>query len=140
MFHGNLRLLLSSIVALLALAAPSAAATDGAKGRLCGRTGCVAIPHALAVGLAQRSESYSPASRPRPAPFYRIKIKGTGEGYISRTIVWVPSRKVWFSKDYVTPPLPGDWRTETKKRWLRLVTRTVKPFPAPAHLALVLPK
>lgn len=135
-----LRLALCSTLTLLVLAATSFASTQGATGRFCGARKCLRIPVPLATKFSQRDESYEPASAPRPAPFYRIKIKGTGEGYISRTIIWVPSRKVWFSKDYVNPPLPGNWRTETTKRWLRRATRTVKPFPAPAHWARVLPK
>jgi len=127
---------LCAIVALLALAAPSVAATEGAKGRFCGRSGCVAIPHPLAISMSQRNESFSPASRPRPAPFYRIKIKAAGEGYISRTIIWVPSRKLWFDKQYALPPLPGFWRTESDRSQLRRLARTVRPFPAPAHWVL----
>jgi hypothetical protein len=130
------------MLALLAFAATSSATTDTAKGLLCGTAKCLTIPTRLATALSQRDESFEPASAPRPAPFYRIKIKGTGEGYISRTIIWVPSRKLWFSKDYVTPPLPGSWRTEDARtrRVVRGLTRVVRPFPAPAHWARVLPK
>jgi hypothetical protein len=129
-----------SIVALLALAATSSAATDGATGRFCGTGKCVAIPRALAISLSQRNESFSPASAPRPAPFYRIRIKATGEGYINRTVIWVPSKKLWFDKQYTTPALPGFWRTESDRRDLRLLARRVRPLPAPAHWVRVLPK
>lgn len=138
MFLRNLRLLLCAIVGLLALVAPSVAATDGATGRFCGSTGCVAIPHALAISMSQRNESFSPASKPRPAPFYRIKIKAVGEGYVSRTIIWVPSRKLWFDKQYTTPSMTGFWRTESDHSALKRLAAKARPFPAPAHW--VLPK
>jgi len=88
--------------------------------------------------MSQRNESFSPAGAPRLAPYYRIHIKATGEGYINRTIIWVPSRKLWYDKQYTMPPLPGFWRTESDRYQLRLLARVVKPFPAPAHW--VLPK
>lgn len=125
---------------MLVLAATASAASEGATARLCGAGKCIPISAPLATKLSQRYESFSPASAPRPAPFYRIKVKGTGEGYISRTIIWVPSRKLWFAKDYVTPPLPGSWRTETTNRELRHLARMATPFPAPAHWARVLPR
>lgn len=138
--RGVLRLVLFSTMPLLALAATSFATTDGAQGRFCGAASCVPIPAPLATTLSRRSESFQPASTPRPAPFYRIRIKATGEGYINRTIIWVPSRKLWFLKEYVTPSLPGYWRTENTSadRGLRRLARMVKPFPAPARW--VLPK
>ena len=140
MIQGILRLGLSSAVAALALATTAFAASEGATAHFCGAGRCIPISKSEATKLSQRNESFSPASAPRPAPFYRIKVKGTGEGYISRTIIWVPSRKLWFSKDYVTPPLPGDWRTETTNRELRRLARMTKLFPAPARWARVLPR
>jgi hypothetical protein len=141
--RGLLRLGLCSTLALLALAATSFATTQGATGRFCGAGKCVRIPAPIATTLSQRNEGgFEPASAPRPAPFYRIKIKATGEGYISRTIIWVPSRKLWFDKEYTIPPLPGFWRTENARtdRGLSRLTRMVRPFPPPAHWARVLPK
>ena len=138
--RGTLRLGLCSIVALLALATTSLAATEGATGRFCGVAKCVPIPRALAISLSQRNESFTPASAPRPAPFFRIRIKARGEGYIDRTVIWVPSRKLWYDKQYTIPPLPGFWRTESDRAQLRLLARGTRPFPAPAHWARVLPK
>jgi hypothetical protein len=96
----------------------------------------VAVPHALAISMSQRNESFNPASAPRPAPFYRIRIKATGEGYIDRTVIWVPSRKLWYDKQYTVPPLPGFWRTESDHAALTRLAKSVKPFPAPTHWVL----
>ena len=141
--RGLLRLGPCSALTLLALAATSFATTQGATGRFCGAGKCVWIPAPIATTLSQRNEGgFEPASAPRPAPFYRIKIKATGEGYISRTIIWVPSRKLWFDKEYTIPPLPGFWRSDNARidRGLRRLTRMVRPFPPPAHWARVVPK
>ena len=119
-------------------ASHAVAATSGAKGTFCGASRCVALPPALAVTLSQRNESFSSAPTPKRTPFYRITIKASGEGFINRTIIWVPSARVWYLKEYVTPPNPGYWRSEnpaTTAALNRLATK-IKPFPAPAHWML----
>jgi hypothetical protein len=125
---------------LLLPTAGSLGATTGATGRLCGATRCVRIPAALATPLSQRNEAFVSVSAPKPAPFYRITIKATGEGYINRTILYVPPRKLWYLKEYVTPPLPGYWRTENARLEPALgqLAHSVRPFPAPKHW--ILPK
>jgi hypothetical protein len=130
------RLLLTVPVCLLLLpTAGSLAATTRATGTLCGATRCIRLPASLAVPLSQRNESFVSVSAPKPAPFYRITIHAKGEGYVNRTILWVPSRKLWYLKEYVTPPLAGYWRT-TNVRLDPALTRlagSVRPFPAPKH-------
>lgn len=127
-------------VPMLGLVPVSGASTSGAKGRFCGASKCVTIPAALATALSQRNDSFQPASIPKPAPFYRITITATGEGFINRTIIWVPSRKLWYLKEYVTPTLPGYWRTENAETdaGLGRLVKMARPFAAPKHW--VLPK
>jgi hypothetical protein len=46
---------------------------------------------------------------------YKLRIRSDGtEGYISRLIVWVPSKHLFRDKEYVTPPLPAFWRIGNK--------------------------
>lgn len=75
--------------------------------------------------LSQRTDVFSSAGAPRPAPYYRIVIKAALAEHIGRTILWVPSKKLWFDAEDVTPPLPGFWRT----------AGTAKDFPGLAALA-----
>ena len=127
-------------VLALGLVPASGAATSGAKGRFCGASKCVAIPPALATTLSRRDDSFQPASAPKPAPFYRITVTAKGEGYINRMIIWVPSRKLWFLKEYVSPPLSGYRRNANAKSdpGLAQLAKIVKPFAAPSRW--VLPK
>jgi hypothetical protein len=134
----RMRRFLALIVPVCLLLLPTAGslgATTGATGTFCGAAHCVRIPVSLAVPLSQRNESFVSVSAPKPAPFYRITIHATGEGYINRTILWVPSRKLWYLKEYVTPPLSGYWRTENARLDPALVrlAHSVRPFPAPKH-------
>lgn len=135
----RMRLVLILVAALVLTVGVARAATTGASGRFCGAGRCVRIPAALATALAQRNDAFQPASAPRPAPFYRINIAATGEGYINRTILWVPSRKLWYLKEYVSPPLPGYRRTENAglDPALARLARLVRPL-RPTHW--VLPK
>jgi hypothetical protein len=117
------------------------ALTPGASGKICGAK-CKTLTPALAKSLAQRNGAFSTTNAPKPAPYYRIVIKGHREGFISRTIIWVPSRKLWFDKQYVTPPIAGYWRTDqpSLRSKLKAFVRNLKPHPAPAKWSTVLPK
>lgn len=128
-------------IATLALVASASAATPGATGKVCG-VKCKTLTSALAKSLAQRNGAFSNANTPEPAPYYRFIIKSHREGFISRTIVWVPSRKLWYDKEYVTPPLGGFWRTDqvSLRSKLKNFVRNLKPHPAPAKWSKVLPK
>ena len=134
--------LLGLAIAATIVTTATAGMTKTTHGKLCGKTKCVALPSALAIRLAQRNGAYSASSAPKPAPYYRIVIKSTGEGYISSTIIWVPSRKLWFDKQYLSPPLPGYWRTDDPKArpQFTALARKLKAFPAPAHWKTVLPR
>ena len=140
-------LLISSIgLALLAaivFTSSSVARSAGATGRICGATRCLSLPSRLAVPLSERNESFSGVPMPKPSPYYRIMIKGTGEGFINRTIIWVPSAKdAWSLKEYVTPPTPGYWRTPNSALLprLRAVVAHLRAFPPPSGWSRVLPK
>lgn len=125
----------------LALVATAYALTPGASGKVCGVT-CKTLPSTLAKSLSQRNGTFSPANTPKPSPYYRIVIKGHREGFISRTIIWVPSRKLWFDKQYLTPPIDAYWRTDqpSLRSKLEAFVRNLGPHPAPAKWSKVLPK
>jgi len=118
------------------------ASTTGAHGKVCGAKKCIALPPRLAYALSQRNGSYSATGAPKPARYYRIVIKSKGEGFISQTILWLPRQKRWYDRQFLTPPLPGYWRTDDPavRSKLRAIVRTLKPFPAPAKWSSVLPK
>ena len=135
-------LILATCLVAAILAATALAAATGAHGKVCGKTKCLVLPRSLATHLSQREGTYTSPRAPKPAPYYRIAIKASGDGYINRTIIWVPSRRLWFLKEYVTPPGPGYWRTDdprVRAPLLRLVRR-VKPHPAPTSWKAVLPR
>lgn len=89
----------------------------------------------LAESLAQRKGGFTNATTPRPTPYYRFVIKSHREGFITRTIIWVPSRKLWFDKEYVTPPLAGFWRTDQVSLRSRLMAfvRNLNPTRPPPN-------
>jgi hypothetical protein len=112
-------------------------AAGGAKGKLCGASGCVALPATLALQLSERNDTFSSTSTPKPSPYYKIVIQGTGEGHISRTILWVPSKKLWFDAENVTPLAPGYWRTaRATSPALAALTTKVRLFPTPKRWIL----
>ena len=127
-------------VALGVLVRSALGGPAGAKGTFCGSSGCTVVPLALAKRLSQRDEIFDPASTPRRAPFYRINIKGSGEGFGTRTIIWVPSLRLWYVKEINQWSKPGDgyWRTEyaALDPALGRLAHVVKPFPAPKHWTL----
>jgi hypothetical protein len=115
------------------------AAHSGATGTFCGAgSRCTAIPLTLAVTLSQRNDAFHDVPAPRATSYYRIKITASGEGYINRTIIWVPSAKAWYLKEYVTPPLPGYWRNANPAATpgLLKLARKVRPFAPPRHWIL----
>ncbi|HEX3055313.1 MAG TPA: hypothetical protein VHP82_04140 [Gaiellaceae bacterium] len=112
-------------------------AAGGAKGKLCGASGCVALPATLALQLSERNDTFSSESTPKPSPYYKIVIQATGEGHTSRTILWVPSKKLWFDAEDVTPPIAGYWRTaRATYPALAALTTKVRLFPAPKRWTL----
>jgi|SRR5690348_767085 len=128
------------LLVALVVSAPHASvgwAAGGAKGKLCGGSGCVALPAALALQLSERNDTFSSESTPKPSPYYKIVIQATGEGHISRTILWVPSKKLWFDAEDLTPPIPGYWRTaRATAPALASLTTKVRLFPAPKRWIL----
>ena len=52
-------------------------AAGSAKGKLCGASGCVALPAALALQLSGRNDTFSSESTPKPSPYYKIVIQAT---------------------------------------------------------------
>ena len=129
-------------IAALALAASAYAVTPGATGKVCGATKCKTLTSALAKALGERNGAYSATSAPKPARYYRIVVKSHREGFISSTIIWVPSRKLWFDRQYLTPPVSGYWRTDevSLRSKLTAFVRNLKPYPTPVKWSSVLPK
>jgi hypothetical protein len=134
-------LLLVTLAAVVSAASPDAQAAT-VHARLCGAKKCEALSASLAKYLGRRNGSFAPAKAPKPAPYYRIVVKEHGEGFVNRTIIWVPSRKLWYDKQYLSPPLAGYWRTDDVKLRPKLerLAHSFKPFPAPKHWSRVLPK
>jgi len=126
-------------VVVVACIASAASAAGSATGKLCGASGCIALPRPLALRLSEQDDAFYPAQAPRPAPYYKIVIHATGEEHINRTILWVPSKRVWFDAKDLTPPLPGSWRSEGVKKdfpGLFALEGKVKLYPAPRHWVL----
>lgn len=137
MFHA-----LRFVLAVLAVVGSAVAVTSvaggsdtHASGRLCGVNACADLPSTIAIEMAQRGDTFSPASKPRPRPYYKVRVTSDGtEGYISLYVVWVPSKHVFRMKEYVTPPLAAYWRTGNKdyeSQFAQVVqVSKLKPFPA----------
>ena len=128
-------------LAVFASIATAAFAAGSASGKFCGASGCLVVPKALALPLSEQNDIFTPAAKPRPAPYYKIVIHGTGEGHMpNRTIFWVPSKKVWFDAQDHSPYGPLQfWRTAgTDKDFpgLNVLAAKVKLYPAPKHWAL----
>jgi hypothetical protein len=122
---------------VLQLLAALLIAAGGANGTFCGASGCVALPPGLAAQLARRDDTYSLLSRPKPAPYFAIHIHAHGEGYTSRTLYWLPARKIVYSREfpYPYPPLDGYWRGEIAGTHAGLagLAAKAKAFAAPAR-------
>ncbi len=126
---------LAVVGSAVALTSVAAGSDTHASGLLCGDNACADLPSNIAVEMAQRGDSFSPASKPRPRPYYKVRVKSDGtEGYISLYVVWVPSKHVFRMKEYVTPPLAAYWRSGNKEyesQFAQLVQASeLKPFPA----------
>src|SRR5262249_39361488 len=92
---------------VVASGASAASAAGSATRKLCGAPGCVVLPRALPLQPSEENDTFTPAAKPRPGPYYKIVIHGTGEGHLpNRTILWVPSKKVWFDAEDHTPYPP----------------------------------
>jgi hypothetical protein len=129
----------AALAALIASASlvGGAWAAGSASGKLCGASGCLSLPRALALQFSARHGAFSSAATPKPSPYYKIVIKATGEGHIGRTILWVPSKKLWFDAEDVSPPLAGYWRTaQVPTPALTALAAKVKIFPAPKRWVL----
>jgi glyoxylase-like metal-dependent hydrolase (beta-lactamase superfamily II) len=128
-------------LAVFACIATAASAAGSATGKLCGASGCVVLPQALALPLSETNDTFTSAGTPRPAAYYKIVIHGTGDGHIpNRTILWVPSKNVWFdAKDHTPYGSTEYWRTAgTAKDFPELAAfaAKVKLYPAPKRWVL----
>jgi hypothetical protein len=126
---------LAVIGSAAALTSVAGGSDTHASGRLCGVNACADLPSTIAAEMAQRGDTFSPASKPRPRPYYKVRVQADGtEGYISVYVVWVPSKHVFRMKEYVTPPLAAYWRTGNKdyeSQFAQLVQASkLRPFPA----------
>src|SRR5262245_16916994 len=123
----------------LALSITAAPASDThVTAQVCGVNACADLPSALAVQLATRDDSFSPASKPKPGSYYKITFKTDGtEGYVAGWLIWVPSKhvfRVWYD---TFPKGTPYWRTGNKmyeSQFMQAVhAAAVKPFPASRH-------
>ena len=126
------------LIVALATAAAASASDTHVTAQVCGPKSCADLSSDLAVKLATRDDSFSPKSRPKPFPYYKVTFKADGtEGYVSGWLIWVPSKHLFRTKYYVTPPLPANWRTGNKEyeaQFMQAVhTGGLKPFPAKLH-------
>jgi hypothetical protein len=123
----------------LALSIAAASASDThATAQVCGVKACADLPSDVAVKLSQRDDSFSPKSKPKPLPYYKIVVKTDGsEGYVSLRVIWVPSKHLFRVKYDVTPPLGAYWRTGNKEYEAQFMdavhAAALKPFPASRH-------
>jgi hypothetical protein len=138
-FNGSRNVLAGVAVFVIALTVLGIASADTthATGKLCGRNGCADIPAALAAELSQMfgNDTFSLTSKPKPRPYYKVRITADGtEWYISKLIVWVPSKHLFRVKEYIGPTLAPYWRTGNpahESQFAQVVrSGKVKPFPA----------
>jgi hypothetical protein len=121
--------------------ATAASAAGSASGKLCGASGCLVLPKALALPLSEENDTFTTVGKPGTAPYYRIVVHGTGEGHMpNRTILWVPSEKAWYDAQDHTPYGPLQfWRnagTEKDFPGLAAFAAKVRPYPAPRRWVL----
>jgi hypothetical protein len=129
------------VIALTVLGLASADTTH-ATGKLCGANTCADISPALAAQLSGRifltnipNDTFSLTSKPKPHPYYKVRITGDGTVlYISKLIVWVPSKHLFRVKEYVRPALAPYWRTGNaayENQFAQVAqSQKLKPFPA----------
>jgi len=135
--RSQIQLVVVLILALVVagpVAARNAHVHAVATGKLCGAGRCVALPAALADQLSRRDEAYNSASQPRPTPYYRIDVTRHTKYGIRQVFLWVPSRHLFRSTDYVTPRLPSYWRSANAaaEPALAALARSLKPL-VPSH-------
>ena len=137
---------LAAVVAVFAIAlvflSIASADTSHATGKLCGVNTCADISPALAAQLSGRmfptnppNDTFSLTSKPKPHPYYKVRITGDGTTwYISKLIVWVPSKHLFRVKEYTRPALAPYWRTGNaayENQFAQVVrSGKVNPFPA----------
>jgi hypothetical protein len=132
-------LLCAVVVLALALGIAAASASDThVTAHVCGVNGCADLPSTLAVQLSQRDDSFSPRSKPKPLPYYKIMFKTDGtEGYVNGVIIWVPSKHLFRTWYDVFPKLSANWRTGNKAyetQFMQAVRAgALRPFPASRH-------
>ena len=66
---------------------------------------------------------------------YKVRITADGtEWYISKLMVWVPSKHLFRVREYITPPQSPYWRTGNsalENQFAKVTqSRKLKPFPA----------
>ena len=140
-FNGP-RNVLAAVVAVFAIALTAlgiaSADTTHATAKLCGLNGCVNVSSALADELSRRmgvSDTFNLVSKPSPLPYYKVRITADGtEWYISKLMVWVPSKHLFRVREYIMPPQSPYWRTGNsalENQFAKVVqSRKLKPFPA----------
>lgn len=143
-FNGS-RNVLAAVVAAFVIALTvlgiASADTTHATAKLCGANTCADISPALAAQLSGRifpippNDTFSLTSKPKPHPYYKVQITGDGTVlYISKLIVWVPSKHLFRVKEYVRPALAPYWRTGNaayENQFAQVAqSRKLKPFPA----------
>lgn len=144
MFNSSRNVL--AVVALLVNAlivlGSASADTTHATGKLCGVNTCADISPALAVDLSGRifpanppNDTFSLTSKPNPHPYYKVRITGDGTVlYVSKLIVWVPSKHLFRVTEYERWSSAPYWRTgnHAYENQFAQVVRSgkVKPFPA----------
>jgi hypothetical protein len=127
------------VLSALALGSAAASASDiHVTAQVCGINACADLPSALAVQLATRDDSFSPASKPKPRSYYKVKFATDGtEGYVAGWLIWVPSKhrfRVWYDTFPKGAPF---WRTGNEVYEAQFMQAAhagaLKPFPASGH-------
>jgi hypothetical protein len=127
------------VIALTVLGIASAE-TSHATGKLCGVNACADIPAALAADLSEKmyADTFSLVSKPNPRPYYKLRITADGTAatpwYISKLIVWVPSKHLFRVKEHFSPAQSPYWRTgnsDYENQFAKVAQAgRLKPFPA----------
>jgi hypothetical protein len=140
------RKVIAAVVAIFAIALTvlgiASADTTHATAKLCGANTCADLSPALAAQLSGRifptdipNDTFSLTAKPKPHPYYKVRITGDGTVlYISKLIVWVPSKHLLRVKEYVRPALAPYWRTGNaayENQFAQVAqARKLTPFPA----------
>jgi hypothetical protein len=130
-------LALAAVAAVAALIASAALAKGPDEGRLCGRSGCVALEgyEAAEPFVSWWNIPFTQRPAPKPAPFFRIILRQFEPDPITWTLLYVPRRKAMRITQTRVPPYQAGvgpyWRTVPAAARARLVTTTyrIKPYP-----------